>query len=265
MSFRDSEYLREFILSFIDKKWSQLEQGKLLKVIKEISGSVDSFRELIAKLSKEFKGLDLYFEGLWHHFDNDEYCSLKLIYCDLTNYSERLKRPLIIYLIECFKHQKGKRLFVFDECWDLLDNNGDYIAKCFRTFRKFDASAIAISQNIDDFAHSKLGKVIIQNTFTKFLFKQKITDSSFINVYEKDLISSVHSEKGEYSEFLILSEGIRKIVRFFTTNLKYELFTSDPKDNRELDHYIDEKGHFFNFKRAIQNFTHIKYEGNYEY
>jgi type IV secretory pathway VirB4 component len=234
-------------------------------MIKEHVESVDTFKELIRKLSKDFKGLELYFEGLWHHFNDDEYNSSKLIYCDLTNYSERLKRPLIIYLIECFKHQEGRRLFIFDECWDLLEHNGDYITKCFRTFRKYDASAIAISQNIDDFAHSKLGKVIIQNTFTKFLFKQKITDSNFISDSEKELINSVHSQKGEYSEFLILSEGIRKIVRFFSTNLKYELFTSDPKDNRELDYYMDEKGHFFDFKRAIQNFTNIKYEGHYEY
>lgn len=265
VAFKDSEYLREFILSFIDERWSQLEQGRLLKAINEIATSVDSFKELVIKLSKEFKGLDLYFEGLWHHFNDDKYSSSKLIYCDLTNHSERLKRPLIIYLIECFKHQKGRRLFIFDECWDLLEHNGDYIAKCFRTFRKYDAAAIAISQNVDDFAHSVLGRVIIQNTFTKFLFKQKITDSNFINDYEKEIINSVHSQKSEYSEFLVLSEEIRKIVRFFTTNLKYELFTSDPKDNRALDHYMDETGHFFDFKRAIQNFTNIKYEGHYEY
>jgi type IV secretory pathway VirB4 component len=264
LTFKDSEYLKEFILSFIDTKWSQLEQGRLLKAIKEVSKNVDTFKDLVTELTNEFNRLDLYFEGLWHHFNNDKTNVSNLIYCDLSIYSERMKRPLIIYLIECFKHQNGRRLFIFDECWDLLEQNGDYIAKCFRTFRKYNASAIAISQNIDDFADSKLGRAIIQNTFTKFLFKQKISDSTFIDEYEKNIVNSVHSQKGEYSEFLILSEEIRKIVRFFTTHLKYEIFTSDPTDIKELDSYMDEKGHFLDFKRAIQNFTNIKYEGYYE-
>src|SRR5690606_40132436 len=82
--------------------------------------------------------------------------------CSLVFPYTTLFRSLIIYLIEYFKHLEGEKIFIFDECWHLLLKNADYIAECFRTFRKHKASAVAISQNLDDFSESQLGRVIIQ-------------------------------------------------------------------------------------------------------
>jgi type IV secretory pathway VirB4 component len=260
LSFDDPEYLREFILSFIDISWGQIEQGRLLKVIREQIGDVSSFRELIIKLEYHFDGLSLYFEDLWQFFDETKYCNSKLIYCDLGLYPERIKRPLIIYLIECFKNQSGRRLFIFDECWDLLEHNADYLAKCFRTFRKYNASAIAISQNVDDFSGSRLGKVILQNTFYKFLFKQTLLGKTFLNSFETELVYDLRSQKKKFSECLIVSEQICKIARLFISPLKYELYTSDAGDNLMLEGYMKEKGHFLEFNTAMQNYTYLKYE-----
>lgn len=49
------------------------------------------------------------------------------------------------------------KFLVFDECWKLLESESGsiFIAEVFRTFRKYFASCIAISQNIDDFAKVK--------------------------------------------------------------------------------------------------------------
>lgn len=260
-SFKDPVYLREFILSFIDVSWDQKEQGRLLKKIKELVECVQTFSELIHSLENDFEGISLYFEDVWEYITDDEYSHSKLIYCDLGKYSERIKRPLIIYLIECFKHQDGKRVFIFDECWNLLENNASYIAECFRTFRKYNASAIAISQNIDDFSQSDLGKVIIQNTYFKFLFRQTVSNNVFLSSYEKDLIHDLRSIKRRYSEFVVLAEGVRKIVRFIPTPLEYELFSSDSKDCESFSNYYDEIGKFFGFQKAIENYTEAKYLG----
>lgn len=261
MAFNDPVYLKEFILSFIDQPWDQREQGSLIRSIKELSRKADTFRDLISSLESNFSGIGLYFEELWDFFSNEKEELSGLIYCDLSKYPERLKRPLIIYLIECFKNQKGKRVFIFDECWNLLENNASYIAECFRTFRKHNASAIAISQNIDDFSETDLGKVIIQNTFYKLLFRQTVSNRVFLTTYEKELVSDVRSKKRKYSEFLILSEEIRKIVRYRPTPLEYELFTSDKSDVESFNKYYDDIGRFFGFNRAINNYVEAKYVG----
>src|SRR5690606_2271265 len=109
------------------------------------------------------------------------------------------------YLIEYFKNLKGKKLFIFDECWHLLSRNADYVAECFRTFRKHNASAVAISQNLDDFSITQLGRVIIQNTYWKALFRQSLSPSEFIDSDSISFLDEIQSKKGSYSEFLLLS------------------------------------------------------------
>lgn len=46
------------------------------------------------------------------------------------------------------------KFVVFDECWALLENEAGarFLGEVFRTFRKYRASAIAISQTMVDFA-----------------------------------------------------------------------------------------------------------------
>ncbi len=260
-SFKDSIYLKEFILSFIDKPWDQREQGRLVKAINEKKCFANNFRELVLALSEDFTGIDLYFEEVWQYFSDSNVSLSNLIYCDLTLYPDRLKRPLIIFLIECFKKQTGKRIFIFDECWNLLENNARYIAECFRTFRKHNASAIAISQNIDDFSETELGKVIIQNTFYKILFRQTVSNNVFLSPYEKELIQELRSQKRKYSEFIVISEDIRKIARFYPSAIEYELFTSDKSDMESFDRYFKEVGQYFGFHRAIENYVSAKYLG----
>jgi type IV secretory pathway VirB4 component len=71
-----------------------------------------------------------------------------------------------------------KKFVVFDECWKLLENDSgaSFIAEVFRTFRKYYASAAAISQNMDDFAKSKVASAILSNSSIKWVLRQKGAD-----------------------------------------------------------------------------------------
>jgi type IV secretory pathway VirB4 component len=261
LSFKDPNYLKEFIISFTDQVWTTKEQGKLYKLIKTHINTATSFKELITLLEVDYHDLSYNFEGLWQFFDQEETDFKDLIYLDLSLYPERLKRPLIIYFIEVFKSLRGQKIFIFDECWGLLENNASYIAECFRTFRKENAAAIAISQNLDDFCETSLGRVIIQNSYLKLYFKQDIRNNTYLGEFEEDLIHDLRSIKGEYSEFLVSAENIKKITRFYPSHLEYELFTSDSKDLIQFKNYMDEKGKFIDFDKAITNYTYIKNVG----
>lgn len=261
LQFRNPRYLKEFILAVVDEKMGKKAEGRLFEEIKIILEQDQklNFDELIARLEKSFSGISYYFSEIREFFSDDVKPLNDFTYCDFGLYPDVMKAPLIIYLIECFKHLEGRKLFIFDECWSLLEKNANYIAECFRTFRKHNASAVAISQNLDDFAETQLGRVIIQTSFTKLLFKQAIKESEFIDRQSKLLLDSVQSRKGEYSEFLYLSETNKKPLRYVPTALEYELFTSDPADLAHFRKYMDEQGRFLEFRDAIKHFTKIKH------
>lgn len=256
LQFKNPRYLKEFVLAVMGEKLGKREEGRLFEVIS--NASFDSFDEFLGILEQHFSGISFFFKEIRDCFTDELLPIHGFNYCDFSLYPENLKAPLIIYLIEYFNNLEGRKIFIFDECWHLLLKNADYIAECFRTFRKHQASAIAISQNLDDFSGSQLGRVIIQNTYFKFLFKQALIESEFIDSTAKSLLDQIQSRKGVYSEFLYLTEVHKKPLRFRPNSLEYELFTSDRGDLNKFDSFMKEKGRFLDFKDAIHNFTEIK-------
>jgi Cdc6-like AAA superfamily ATPase len=260
LQFKDARYLKEFILAGIDEKMNKKEQGILFETIKDIleNQTCENFSQFLNHLEHTFQGVSFYFSELKDYFDSEIRELTHFTYCDFSLYPEAMKAPLIIYLIESFKRLEGKKIFVFDECWHLLNNNADYIAECFRTFRKHQASAVAISQNLDDFSTTQLGRVIIQNTFYKFLFRQSLRSSEFLDQDKIDLLNTIQSNKGHYSEALLLSDYIQKPVRYYPTPLEYEIFTTDRAELNQFENYLKSGGEHLNFKQALVNFTVLK-------
>ena len=130
------------------------------------------------------------------------------------------------------------KFLVFDESWRLLESDAgsSFIGEVYRTFRKYYASAIAISQNIDDFAKSKVASAIIPNSSIKWILKQNgasqknLAETLQLNSRETELIRSLKSVRGEYSESFLISENDRQVVVIEVTPFEYWLGTTDPKD-----------------------------------
>lgn len=135
------------------------------------------------------------------------------------------------------------KFLIFDECWKLLENESGalFIAEVFRTFRKYMASAIAISQNIDDFAKSKVATAILPNASIKWILKQKGADQErlksvlSLNENEAAQIVSLHQERGSYSEAFLMAEDQRAVVAIESTPLEYWLATTDPRDLGKIE------------------------------
>ncbi|MDO9183796.1 MAG: hypothetical protein Q7U04_15380, partial [Bacteriovorax sp.] len=208
------------------------------------------------KLELEFTGIQYYFSEIKEYFTDDNASFNQLTYCDLSLYPENIKAPLIVYLIEYFKNIEGQKIFVFDECWQLLIKNADYVAESFRTFRKHQASAVAISQNLEDFLSSPLGRVIYQNSHFKFLFKQEVL-GDYLNDDVKLLLEKVNSKKGEYSEFLVLSDLIRKIVRFYPTELELSLFNTEKSESLKFEKFEKERVGILEFKEIFDQYVYL--------
>ena len=139
---------------------------------------------------------------------------------------------------EVQKDRSEMKFLVFDESWRLLESDAGsaFIGEVYRTFRKYYASAIAISQNIDDFARSKAAAAIMPNASIKWILRQKGADrerlKSVLNLNDREveLIDSLSQVKGKFSESFLICEDNKGVVSIEATPLEYWLATTDPKD-----------------------------------
>ena len=144
---------------------------------------------------------------------------------------------------EIQKDRSSKKFLVFDECWKLLENEAgaNFIGEVFRTFRKYYAAAIAISQNMDDFAKSKVAGAILSNSSIKWCLTQKGADQARLqevlqlNDNEMALIASLHQERGLYSEAFLMAQDQRAVVAIDSTPLEYWIATTDPRDLAKIE------------------------------
>ena len=135
--------------------------------------------------------------------------------------------------------ERGRMKFlVLDECWKLLESasGASFIGEVFRTFRKYYASAIAISQNVDDFAKSKVASAILSNTSIKWVLSQRGADTARLkevlqlNDNELTSIASLHQERGVYSQAFLMAGDQHAVVAIEPTPLEYWIATTDARD-----------------------------------
>ncbi len=264
----------KFILSLVEimtKENEKLQLGKLEK------SEIESAIEKVYDLSSNPKLSDLR-EILIQHEDQNIQRIGKILssWCGNSPYGKfvdrkttlELKRPVVcfdlkgmesypdlqsacLFIITDFvwrevqSDRANPKFLILDECWKLMENDSAslFIAEVFRTFRKYMASAIAISQNIDDFARSKIANAILPNSSIKWVLKQKGADKDRLkevlglNPSEVDLINSLHQERGSYSEAFLMAEDARTVVVIESTPLEYWLATTDGRDLGKLDEY----------------------------
>ena len=139
---------------------------------------------------------------------------------------------------EVQKDRTEMKFLVFDECWRLLESDAgsQFVGEVFRTFRKYYASAIAISQNIDDFAKSKAASAIMPNSSIRWILKQsgadfkRLSEVLRLNDREVSLIQSLSQVKGQFSEAFLICEEKKAVVSVESTPFEYWLATTDPRD-----------------------------------
>ena len=130
-----------------------------------------------------------------------------------------------------------------DEVWKLLENEAgaSFLGEVYRTFRKYYASAIAISQNIDDFAKSRVAGAVMPNSSIKWILRQKGADLDrlktvlHLNDNEMELIGSLRQERGVYSEAFLMAQDDHGVVAVEATPLEYWIATTDPRELAAID------------------------------
>jgi len=150
---------------------------------------------------------------------------------------------------QMMKNPAQKKFVIFDEAWKLLNDKmgADFVEESFRTLRKMNGSAIAISQSMDDFASSQIASAVLPNSSVKWILKQsgsdfkKIASALELNDREVSLIQSLKQKRGEYSEAFLMCGESRSVLSVVFTPLEYWIATTDPMD---LEEFENEKRNF---------------------
>ena len=174
----------------------------------------------------------------------------KIVCFDLKNLESRpdLQAACLFVITDLIwrevqRDRTSAKIVVFDECWRLLESEAGsrFIGEVFRTFRKYRASAIAISQTLDDFSKSKVSSAILPNASVKWLLKQtggnieSIKSTLLLNDREARLVESITSVKGYFSEAFLIAGDNKHVVAIESTPLEYWLATTDPADIKALE------------------------------
>lgn len=136
--------------------------------------------------------------------------------------------------------RRQRKLCIIDEAWRLMGsgNAGDFIMRGYRTARKFGGAFMTITQGIDDYYSSNTAKVALANSDWKFLMRQSpesiaaaqrqgqmMMDDSL-----KELLLSIDTQAGQYSEIAILGPGGTAVGRLIVDPFTEKLYSTKAQE-----------------------------------
>ena len=144
-----------------------------------------------------------------------------------------------------------RKLLMLDEAWDLLSQGGNMAAffeKGARRVRKYGGSLTTITQGIDDYYEKmgQTGKAVLNNSDHIALLRQKpeslqaLKQSGrlILDDHTFDMLKSVHTSSGEYSEIFFYAPSFVGIGRLIVDRFSYWLYTTKPDDLQVINDYI---------------------------
>lgn len=161
---------------------------------------------------------------------------------------------------EVSRDRAEKKFLIFDECWRLLESEAgsSFIGEVYRTFRKYNASCIGISQNIDDFAKSKVSTAILSNSAIKWILTQRGADQERLrevlqlNPNEMALVASLRQERGLFSEALLIAGESRTVVAVGATPFEYWIATTDARDLAKFEELTRSRGTDYSMENILR-------------
>lgn len=157
-----------------------------------------------------------------------------------------------------------KKLVIIDEAWDLLSggNTTGFIEAGYRRFRKYRGACLSITQGVNDFYKVPAGEAIIANSDFFFLLRQRpesieaLKKSQRLSLSEGlyDLLKSVHTDTGNYSEILVYTPVGITVGRLVVDRFTQLLYTTKAEEFAEVQKYVDEGASYMDaINKVIDN------------
>ncbi|MBK5967204.1 ATP-binding protein, partial [Thiorhodovibrio winogradskyi] len=154
----------------------------------------------------------------------------------------------LIYQIQqaMYLGERGQqKLVVIDEAWDLLTQGdvGRFIESGYRRFRKYGGAAVTVTQSLADLYANPVGRAIAENSANTFLLAQPSQSIDQlaqekrlpIPIEAAELLKTVHTVPGAYSEIFCLTTMGGGIGRLVVDPFRRLLYSTAPQDVAALE------------------------------
>lgn len=137
------------------------------------------------------------------------------------------------------------KICMVDEAWAMIagddETNGDVgkvMAGFARKARKYGGALFIATQSLFDLYQNQVGKAIVDNAANKLLLMQNPSNIEELrnqkkldfNDFEYDLLKTVHTKRGVYSEVYCITDKGKGIGRLFVEDFKKILYSTSAKD-----------------------------------
>lgn len=184
------------------------------------------------------------------HFNN----RLTVLELDELQGRKQLRQVILLQLIyqiqqEVYLGERDrKKIVIIDEAWDLLREGevATFIEHAYRKFRKYGGSVIIATQSVNDLYENTVGRAVAENSANLYLLGQtpeaieSVKKSGRLSLSEGgfELLRSVHTLPGVYSEIFIKARHGIGVGRLIVGDFQKLLYSTDPNDVHAINTLI---------------------------
>lgn len=151
-------------------------------------------------------------------------------------------RPVAMYIVlshiwNIIRTEKKKRMLIVDEAWQLMkyDDSANFMFSLAKRARKYYLGLTTISQDVEDFMGSKMGRAIVANSSMQILLKQS---SSAIDVLA-DVFKLTEEEKKRLANFpvgqgLFFAGQSHVHIQIEASPTEKQLINTNPQTNQPM-------------------------------
>ena len=145
-------------------------------------------------------------------------------------------RPVAMYIVLNYiwnktKSDQKRRILIVDEAWQLMkyEDSANFLFSLAKRARKYNLGITTITQDVEDFMGSRMGRAIVANASMQLLLKQS---SSAVDVLS-DVFKLTSEEKKRLSQFpvgqgLFFAGQNHVHIQILASKTEQELITTNP-------------------------------------
>lgn len=159
-------------------------------------------------------------------------------------------RPVAMFIVLNFiwnksKTDKKKRILVVDEAWQLMkyEDSASFLFSLAKRARKYSLGITTITQDVEDFMASRMGRAIVANASMQILLKQS---TSAVDVLA-DVFKLTSEEKKRLSQFpvgqgLFFAGQNHVHIQVAASPTEESLITTNPQQLRQMEQEAEISG-----------------------
>jgi conjugal transfer ATP-binding protein TraC len=176
------------------------------------------------------------FSGIFSEQSNVELDNPFLVF-NIRDLEDEL-RPVGMYIVLNYiwnkvKSDRRKRMLIVDEAWQLMkyDDSANFMFSLAKRARKYFLGLTTISQDVEDFLGSKMGRAIVANSSLQLLLKQAPSAVDIVAETFK-LTSEEHNRLSQFpvGEGLFFAGLNHVIIRILASETEAQLISTNPQD-----------------------------------